>query len=152
MHSFEMLKAIKSLLADGGVAFLSTPCYDKHVGAAANHVNEMSYKALGAMIEEAGLAVDASYGTFASIRDYKDLLEERGLTEVFDELREYYDVNYLATIFAPLFPERARNACWRVSKADLGYVRKFPSIKELQDPSHSSSELWVSFTENYDEV
>lgn len=148
-HTYEMLKAIKGLLANDGVAFLSTPCYDAQVGAAANHVNEMSYVALGAMIESAGLAVDASYGTFASIRDYKNELTARGIEKVFDELREYYDVNYLATIFAPLFPQLSRNACWRVSKADMGYDRKFPDLKSLNNASHSSSDLWVSFTSNY---
>jgi 2-polyprenyl-3-methyl-5-hydroxy-6-metoxy-1,4-benzoquinol methylase len=50
-----MLKAISGLLAPGGRAFLSTPCYDAKVGAAANHVNEMSYGAFGALIEHSDL-------------------------------------------------------------------------------------------------
>ena len=142
-HTFAMLKRIASLLEDEGVAFLSTPVYDSAVGAAANHVNEMSFKGLKFLIEHAGLKVEKVYGTFASIRDYKDQIDANGLTTVFDRLREYYDSNYLSTIFAPLFPEQSRNCLWRVSRADL--IRSDLTPESVSAATNSSSELWTNF-------
>jgi 2-polyprenyl-3-methyl-5-hydroxy-6-metoxy-1,4-benzoquinol methylase len=148
-HSFRMLKRIGELLEPDGVAFLSTPNYSATVGAAANHVNEMSYDGLRFLIECAGLKVDKVYGTFASIRDYKDQIDAQGLTRLFDSLREYYDSNYLSTIFAPLFPEQSRNCLWRVSKDTIGVPpNHLPS--QVSDARHSSSTLWSNFiTENF---
>ena len=140
-HSFRMLKGMRDRLAADGTIFISTPCYDARVGAAGNHVNEMSYEALGALIEAAGLEVQAVYGTFASQRDYKDLLtpEQR---ELFDKLGQYYDSNYLATVFAPLFPHRSRNALWQLGH---GSKHRFTPINQLADASHSSSAQWPDF-------
>lgn len=145
-HTLRMLKTIESLLEDDGEAFLSTPCYDHFTGAAANHVNEMSYTAFGALIEAAGLNVKASYGTFASIKDYESSLTPE-MHALFSRLRAYYDSNYLATIFAPLFPDKSRNALWHVTKSsqEFSWSPQFPSIKELADKKHSSSNTWASF-------
>lgn len=147
-HSFRMLKGIRGLLADEGRAFISTPCYDDHVGAAANHVNEMSYLALGAMIEAAGLSVVNVWGTFASQKDYKHALspEERRL---FEKLSEYYDSNYLSTIFAPLFPDKARNCLWELRYADIGDVRSFEPLSAFTSDCHSSSARWADFVGNF---
>lgn len=149
-HTFRMLKTINRLLEDGGRAYLSTPCYDFETGAAANHVNEMSYAAFGSLIESAGLAVHKTYGTFASIKDYQHLLNPTQ-REMFDKLREYYDTNYLATIFAPLFPANARNALWVVGKQsdEFTYTPKFLAPYELDDNKHSSSDVWMEFIETF---
>lgn len=148
-HTLAILKRIASLLEDDGTAIISTPVYDPHVGAAANHVNEMSYDLLKFFIEYAGLKVEKTYGTFASIRDYESQLGKYGLTTAFDKLREYYDSNYLSTIFAPLFPEYSRNCLWVLSKEPLlspqDYLRKRANFKALieaicDEPTrHSSS-------------
>lgn len=143
-HSFRMLQTINNLLEDEGVAFLSTPNYSESVGAAGNHVNEMSYAGLRFLIESAGLKVDKVYGTFASIRDYEGHLGKFGLTEVFGRLREYYDSNYLSTIFAPLFPELSRNCLWQVSKDHIGIPTNDP-VDRVISQSHSSSALWPAF-------
>jgi SAM-dependent methyltransferase len=145
-HSYSMLKGMKERLADGGDIFISTPCYDAHVGAAGNHVNEMSYEALGAMIQHVGLAIVGVWGTFASQRDYKEHLKRDGHWELFEKLSAYYDSNYLATIFAPLYPALSRNCLWHLRKTGTPVV-DFPSIKQLSDPLHSSSETWTSFVE-----
>ena len=136
-----MLEGIKARLADDGVAFLSTPVYDPKVGAADNHVNEMTYATMQLMLHKVGLEVDAHFGTFASIKDYKEMIEKDDLDAVFSRLRDYYDSNYLATIFAPLYPHRARNVLWRV---------KLPTSQEMFSPGKfvnlphplSSSDAW----------
>lgn len=140
-----MLQAIRCLLTPGGRAFLSTPCYDPGTGAAANHVNEMSYHAFGSLIEHAGLCIENKWGTFASIRDYVDDIQaEYGLGDVFEKLRAYYDVNYLATIFAPLFPDKARNCLWEVSAAQES-TQFFARLEVYGNPDNSSSTLWTEF-------
>lgn len=140
-----MLEAIATRLIPGGQAFLSTPCYDAAVGAAANHVNEMSYAGFGSLIERSGLTIQGVFGTFASIRDYKGDLEDLGLGATFEKLREYYDVNYLATIFAPLFPDRARNCLWVVGSAATTGSKKFGAPSAYANPAHSSSAAWPEF-------
>ncbi len=140
-HSRRMLNKIYELLEEEGTAFISTPCWDPDVGAAANHINEMTYTALGAMIEDVGFAIEGHWGTFASIKDYKDELGEHA--ETFEQLRTYYDTNYLATIFAPLFPHRSRNCIWQLKKlrSNETWSRLFPSLRDV-DTRWSSSEDW----------
>jgi hypothetical protein len=147
-HTFRMLKRVNELLEDDGVAFLSTPNYDANVGAAANHVNEMTYDGFEFLIRSAGLKIDKVYGTFASIKDYKSKIDENGLTQVFDRLREYYDTNYLSTIFAPLFPRESRNCLWMVSKDPDLKIFEY-DVDELKLAKHSSSEQWPDFIETF---
>jgi hypothetical protein len=78
------------------------------------------------------------------MKDYKDLLPAIGMNQSFDLLREYYDSNYLATIFAPLFPAHARNCLWVVDKHGQG-ATDFDVLSALIDPSNSSSTLWSEF-------
>lgn len=148
-QTLRMLQTIHRLLEENGTAYLSTPCFDQDTGAAANHVNEMSWEAFGSLIEHAGLVIKANYGTFASIKDYQSLLTP-GQKEVFDSLREYYDTNYLATLMAPLFPAHSRNALWTVGRKEdeFSYNNQFKSIKELSDRKHSSSGYWTEFVNN----
>lgn len=138
--AFEILQGIYQSLDLGGIAFISTPNYDPSVGAAGNHVNEMRYEVTGYLIEEAGLEVLETYGTFASQKDIKESLESLGLTTIFRQLGEYYDVNYLATIFAPLFPRLSRNCLWQVAKTNYLGDRKFPSLPDFEPGTLTSSE------------
>ena len=142
-HSYRMLRRIRELLEDEGTAFLSTPVYDPATGAAANHVNEMSYSGLEFLIQRAGLKVEAVYGTFASQKDYKHLLTPEE-SAMFDRLSQYYDSNYLATVFAPLYPKNARNCLWRVRR-NGDNMELFTPDELLADPRHSSSDKWVDF-------
>ena len=145
-HTRAIMKKIRMLMqhASGDpICYISTPCYDAQVGAAANHVNEITREALGAMLEDIGLAVVKTYGTFASIRDYRDrLLTKRPeLKQLYAELHEYYDSNVLATIFAPIVPEYARNNLWELKLPGPGYVRQFKPLTEVKGP-WTSSDLW----------
>jgi len=141
-----ILKGIREHLTDDGVAFISTPCYDAETGAAANHVNEMTHQAFGAMLEAAGLNIDRVFGTFASMKDYRPVMTS-AQTEVFEQLKEFYDSNYLATIMAPLFPRQARNCLWEVRRGNVGGKFKYPDLRQMSDPRNSSSELWSKFIE-----
>ncbi len=148
-HVIRLLKKVKSIMEETAsikgedpVFFVSTPCYDSDVGHADNHVNEMRYGALGWLIEEVGFRIERNYGTFASQRDYKpELLKQYGLNVVWDELSSYYDSNYLATIFAPLFPHLSRNAIWvlRLPKNGSEGIRSFPTMDGVKEPWTSSA-------------
>lgn len=141
----KILEVIYQVMTNDGVAFVSTPCFNG--SAAGNHINEMTYQALGALIEDLGFRIEAHYGTFASISDYLLQLEKDSKTEesevptcltafdTFQMLREYYDSNVLATIFAPLYPQLSRNCLWRLRKDRTPTTpRLFPPLIEVQRP------------------
>lgn len=133
-HAKNMLLKFKELLAPGGEIFLSTPCFNG--SAAGNHINEMTYHALGALIEDCGFNILSVNGTFASIMDYREKLFSigPGARYVFDNLREYYDTNFLSIIFAPLFPDSARNCLWNLTVEDELTPRMFPPLQYVPEP------------------
>lgn len=150
LHAMQMLDSIRRILKPSGIAFISTPCWDV-VSCAANHVNEMRYETLGWMIEEQGFEIIDVFGTFASIRDYEPYLAP-GHREAFEDLRSYYDVNFLSCVFAPFYPQYSRNCLWQLRPRKDGrvYERKFPSIAVVPTP-WSSSANWADITpENYE--
>jgi hypothetical protein len=127
--------------------FISTPCYNG--SAAANHISETTFAALGSLLEDLGFAIHGVWGTFASIRDYKQELpawthyysddptgtvSTTNLMPLFEVLSEYYDSNVLAVIFAPLFPQYARNCLWHLKRTYPGYKRRFPALKDVPTP------------------
>ena len=149
-HCRRMLTKFSELLDDEGVLFVSTPCWDPAVGAAGNHVNEMRYEAFGATLEDIGYTIESQHGTFASIKDYRDALTHEQRT-VFDELRAYYDTNYLSTIFAPLYPQHSRNCLWRCTFQGRNNVRKFDPLRDQEQP-WGSSEHWQRLDPSYDSI
>ena len=101
--------------------YISTPNFDEHVGAAGNHtydsgdgrgvsVQEFFHSELQSHIEKY-FTIERKFGTFASIRDYKHLLNDWQV-KMFKALKEYYDSNLLSVIMAPFFPEQSRNTLW----------------------------------------
>ena len=98
----------------------------------------MTYNAFGAALEDTGWEIVGHWGTFASIKDYKDYLTE-DLKQIFDKFKTYYDSNYLATIFAPLFPHLSRNCIWELKFNPERNPRLFPSLKDVEGPWGSSS-------------
>ena len=137
----EMLAKMKELTSEDARFFFSTPCWNR-TDCAANHVNEMTYEALGAVLEAAGFKIEHTHGTFASIRDYQDILTPEQ-QRLFNGLREYYDSNFLSCIFAPLIPHRSRNVLWECSKElhNPPVVVKFEPLSECKKPWGSSA-LW----------
>lgn len=110
------------------VIYLSTPNYDERVGAAENHIlkdgeiGEWKHEELQKKLEEF-FHVEAKYGTFASIKDYKDYLHQEGnewLLKTFETLSAYYDTNVLAVLMAPMVPANmARNCLWKLSLKEV---------------------------------
>ena len=98
--------------------YLSTPNYDPKVGAAQNHllgpnkeVGEWDHFELEEKLSEFFI-IKKKYGTFASIKDYKNDLHDWQIP-MFEALKEYYDTNVLAVLMAPIIPpEHARNCLW----------------------------------------
>lgn len=101
--------------------YISTPNYDEKVGAAGNHtydsgdgrgvaIHEFAHTELQGHIEKY-FTIEKKFGTFASIKDYKHLLNEWQV-QMFESLKEYYDSNLLSVIMAPFFPEQSRNTLW----------------------------------------
>lgn len=104
--------------------YLSTPNYDPQVGAANNHllgpdkeVGEWDHFELQKKLEEF-FTIEKKYGTFASIKDYKNDLTG-WKKEAFNALKEYYDSNLLSNMMAPMIPaEHARNCLWVLKVKD----------------------------------
>lgn len=97
--------------------FISTPCYDPKVGAANNHiidgeVGEFSYNEFKLILEQYFI-IEENYGTFASIKDYKQHLNEHE-KYMFDKLSAYYSSEIISILFAPLFPKYSRNCIWKL--------------------------------------
>ncbi len=116
-YAMTTFKHLHSVSTDDATFILSTPVFDEKVGAASNHINEMTREQVIKGLTDAGWNIDANYGTFASIKDYKKHLSEAEL-ELFEKLQSYYHSDVLATIFAPLYPEYSRNNLWVCTKAE----------------------------------
>lgn len=106
---------LRSMVSKFGRFVVSTPCYDSKVGPAANHINELTYNAMGALLENTGWEIVAKYGTFASQKDYLASLREHygdvGV-QLWEEMKRYYDSNLTSVLWAPLFPAQSRNVLW----------------------------------------
>lgn len=111
-----LLKNIYDNMSSHTKLYLSTPIYDPVVGPANNHIvngviGELTYEELEKHLLDTGFKIIKNYGTFASIKDYKHLLDGWKL-EMFEALRDYYDVTLLSTMMAPFFPKQSRNCLW----------------------------------------
>lgn len=136
MHSKYMPKFMRGcfeLLRPGGKMLISTPVYDG-VRMAANHINEMDVPTLQKHITKAGFEVERRYGTFMDIKHIGKAEPVMGLGEnhpnygqampdlvtavkmVRDELSAYYDNDAISCLFAPLYPDHARNNLWTARK------------------------------------
>lgn len=132
------LEAIKRLISEDARIFISTPVYNGK--AAANHVNEMTMDTLGNVFIDHGFGIVDMHGTFASISDYRHMLNEHE-AHVFEKLRAYYDVNVLSTIFAPLHPTGSRNILWELSPNPEKNTWSFEPWEDMAKP-WSSSDKW----------
>jgi hypothetical protein len=155
-HCRRMLTKFKELTSQDCHYFISTPCWNG--SAAENHINEMTFQALGGLIEDLGYKIEGVYGTFASISEYESELGNLTLFDkstgrelpavdlrgVFSALRNYYDTNVLSVIFAPLFPNKARNCLWHLTKKTgdaAAQDRLFSALENATTP-WSQSPSW----------
>ena len=136
LQMIAVLQKIKSLVKPKADIFISTPNWDR-THCAGNHVNEIRYEALGAVLEREGFTVHESFGTFASLKDYEHLIPEPW-KKLQEKLREYFDTNVLACIFAPMFPAESRNCLWHLK--NMNPTNKvFKDLAEVEAPWGSSS-------------
>ena len=75
-------------------------------------------------------------------QDFLKVFKSRLITPTINDknIKEYYDSNYLSTIFAPLFPNESRNVLYSCSAKDLlspSIVERF----EFKD-YHSNNTDW----------
>lgn len=115
-----VLQNIYNNMSSKTICYISTPCYDPIVGPAQNHIvngviGEMTYNELKEKLLKTGFKIKKVFGTFASIKDYKHLLND-WQQKMFDGLSEYYDSNLLSVMMAPFFPEQSRNCLWILTK------------------------------------
>lgn len=146
-HALRTLQKMHLYLKPEGRAFISTPVYSKRLGAAGNHVNEMSYEAMAWMLRMAGFEIEQVFGTFASQRDIRPALPSEW-ADLYDEIGAYYDPELFATFMAPLFPEQSRNCLWRVTKGVPLFPVEDITWEILAGPEHGSSAEWKTFLEN----
>ena len=137
-HGTKLLKGLLTCLKPGGTLLLSTPCYDR-VHHSANHIHEYEVPELQKAIEKAGFTVKRRFGTFMNLKEIgraapsvqvspteKDLNAEEvkkrdkelsfAVLRLADQLSNYFDADAISCIFAPLFPDRARNNLWLCQK------------------------------------
>lgn len=104
--------------------YLSTP--NNNGTCAGNHTydsgdgrgedcQELTHDELADAIDEAGFEVVNKFGTFASQRDYKHLIEV-DYPGLWDKLDKYYYHHIMAILFAPLYPEQSRNIFWQLKR------------------------------------
>ncbi len=142
-HARQMLVKMMELTSRDCHYFISTPCWDQ-VNVAENHISEFRVDALGALFEDLGFKIDGFWGTFASQKDYKPVMEQRfpGITDVFNKLSEYYDSTVISIIFAPLFPMESRNCLWHLTKKKgdaASQDRLFSALEQVPEPWTSSA-------------
>jgi hypothetical protein len=80
-------------------------------------VQEFSWQELHDLFNKHFVIVD-SFGTFASQRDYKPLMNE-WQTNMYNHLKRYYDSNLVANLMAPFFPQASRNTLWVLKNRKL---------------------------------
>lgn len=117
-HGLNMLKGCYAHLKPGGTMLMSTPCYDG-VRHAANHIHEYTVPELQKMTEKAGFKIEQRFGTFMDIKHIKNVPAEKkglGIETCAKLLAQYYDNDAISCIFAPLFPDQARNNLWVCKK------------------------------------
>lgn len=119
----KFLQNIRLHCNDKTIVLISTPNYDEGVGAAGNHTydsgdgrgvapQEYTYQELQELFSKY-FTIEKVWGTFASIRDYKDSMND-WQKQMFESLYEYFDVNILSNLMAPMFPEQSRNCLWQL--------------------------------------
>lgn len=117
----KFLQNFKNCGHENALYYLSTPNFDEKVGAAGNHTYD-SGDGRGVNIQEFGhlelqelilkyFDIVEYFGTFASERDYKPLMND-WQKEMFDALKQYYDSNLISNLMAPMFPAQSRNTLW----------------------------------------
>lgn len=116
----ELLGWLHNCLAPNGVLLLSTPCYDNR-HKARNHIHEWTIDELSDGIIKADMNILRRWGTFMNLPDMRKEMERVYPESVpmMRELEEFYYNDVLSTLFAPLFPDKARNNVWLCTRRGM---------------------------------
>jgi len=109
----KILANIHKIANTNTIIFISTPCFNGK--AAANHINEMTYEYMEALLLTSEFNIISRWGTFASQKDIEPQLTGDSLQQAYECLKDYYDSNLLSILFAPLFPKYSRNVIWKLT-------------------------------------
>lgn len=108
-----LLYGCYELLRPDGKMLMSTPVFDGKKQLF-GHVHEYTVEELQGLLEETGFTVEQRFGTYMYLRH----LNKQGAVVkiVRDRLKQYFDNDALSCIFAPLFPDYAKNCLWVCKK------------------------------------
>jgi SAM-dependent methyltransferase len=114
----KLLANFRDLLSPGGRIILSTPVFDGKA-MARSHIHEYYIQELQELIESVGLRVTKRYGTFTAEPQLKRVLKASrpDLLNIYEEMRVFHSAGYCSGMFAPMFPDEARNNVWVVESA-----------------------------------
>lgn len=119
-NGLKFINNIANICNEKTIVLISTPCFNGT--AADNHTydggdgrgvqpQEFTYNEVKELLEKRFTIIE-NYGTFASLTDYKHLLND-WQQKMFNHLINYYDSNLLSVIMAPFFPTQSRNCLWK---------------------------------------
>lgn len=104
-----LCETVTHLLKPDGRFIMSTPVFNGK--QARNHIYEQTIEETTALLGSAGFEVVSRFGTFMNRNTFQKVATDAHRA-VMQELARYYDGHVLATIFAPLYPDHARNNLW----------------------------------------
>lgn len=153
----QVLDRIKEHCDEDTVVFVSTPSFSGQ--AAKNHVNEYTFDAFGAVLEDHGFGfplrddpqpeplyeVQAAtvFGTFGQQRHIFPVAEQYYGKEAWDKVKQthlFFDPNVISILHAPNFPRESSNVLWEFTVAPDKYKRYFPKLDDVEKPWGSG---WV---------
>lgn len=111
----KLLDNIAAQMGPNTTLLFSTPVFDEKVGMADNHIYEWGYEELKVELEKRFTLKD-HFGTFASLRDYTPLMSEAEL-KLLARLKDYYNSAMVSCLMAPLYPSKARNVLWQLTRS-----------------------------------
>lgn len=104
-----LLYGCHELLRPDGKMLMSTPVFDGKKQLF-GHVHEYTVEELQGLLEETGFTVEQRFGTYMYLRYLNKATGE--IAFIRSHLRKYFDNDALGCIFAPLFPDHAKNCLW----------------------------------------
>lgn len=118
-RAVEILINLREICDSDTTLYFSTPVFNGK--AAKNHINEFGQKSFETMLTGLGFTIDNMWGTFASQRDYKPLIQARygqAGVDLFEAHKEYFNADLVSNLWAPLFPRQSRNIMWRLKLSE----------------------------------
>jgi hypothetical protein len=111
-QGLKLLDNLVSACSNDTLLLFSTPCYNGTMSD--NHIYEWTYEELKQELDQR-FTIEDHFGTFASLKDYIPLMKPEELA-IISRLKQYYNSAIISCMFAPLYPQAARNVLWQLKK------------------------------------